>query len=140
MTLWYTFCSFGNIFFGFWYREPRKIWQPWFCLHDSKVLAGAELMKTSFRLYVQKQIFAQKKDLRKMRSLKFSTELKMKVLPDFSRYDIPKRGEMYQKTTKLPKGRIIYRMAIIYSKWPLNMLKFSISRPSKIYPNLDFWV
>jgi hypothetical protein len=27
----------------------------------------------------------------------------------------------------------------IYSKWPKNFQTFSIPRPSKIYPNCDFW-
>jgi hypothetical protein len=30
-------------------------------------------------------------------------------------------------------------MAVIYSKWPKNIPNFSIPRPSKIYPNWDFW-
>jgi hypothetical protein len=30
-------------------------------------------------------------------------------------------------------------MAVIYSKWPKNVPTFSIPRPSKIYPNWDFW-
>jgi hypothetical protein len=29
MTIWYILCSFGT-FFRFWYRVPRKIWQPCF--------------------------------------------------------------------------------------------------------------
>jgi hypothetical protein len=28
MTIWNILCSFGT-FFRFWYRVPRKIWQPW---------------------------------------------------------------------------------------------------------------
>jgi hypothetical protein len=60
-------------------------------------------------------------------------------LPDFSWYNIPKRVKMYQNGGK-------------YTKWPLNMLNgrkinpgcyiptFSIGRPSKIYPKLDFWL
>jgi hypothetical protein len=30
-------------------------------------------------------------------------------------------------------------MALKYSKWPQNIATFSILRPSKIYPNWDFW-
>jgi hypothetical protein len=29
-------------------------------------------------------------------------------------------------------------MAVMYSKWPLNLPTFSIPRPSQIYPNWDF--
>jgi hypothetical protein len=32
-----------------------------------------------------------------------------------------------------------YQMAIIYSKWVKNIPTNSITRPSKIYPNWDFW-
>jgi hypothetical protein len=37
-------------------------------------------------------------------------------LPDFSKHNIPKRGKIYQITTKLPNGYKIYQMAAIYSK------------------------
>jgi hypothetical protein len=30
-------------------------------------------------------------------------------------------------------------MSVIYSKWPYNIPTFSLSSPSKIYPNWDFW-
>jgi hypothetical protein len=30
-------------------------------------------------------------------------------------------------------------MTVKYSKWPKNISAFSILRPSKIYPNWDFW-
>jgi hypothetical protein len=40
---------------------------------------------------------------------------------------IPKRGKIYQITTTLPNGHKIYITAL------------SILRPSKIYPNWDFW-
>jgi hypothetical protein len=30
-------------------------------------------------------------------------------------------------------------MAVKYSKWSYNIPTFSIPRPSKIYPNCDFW-
>jgi hypothetical protein len=39
-------------------------------------------------------------------------------LPDFSCHNIPKRVEMYQIATKLPNGRNIFQMTVIYSKWP----------------------
>jgi hypothetical protein len=55
-------------------------------------------------------------------------------LPDLSRYNKPKKRKIYQVTNK-------------FQKWPYNLrnghyicfLTFSISRPSKIYPNWDFW-
>jgi hypothetical protein len=30
-------------------------------------------------------------------------------------------------------------MAVKYSKWAYNIATFCIPRPSKIYPNFDFW-
>jgi predicted metalloenzyme YecM len=39
---------------------------------------------------------------------------------------------MYQIATKLHKP-------IKYSTWPNNIPTLPIPRPSKIYPNLDFW-
>jgi hypothetical protein len=59
-------------------------------------------------------------------------------LPDFSWYNIPKGGKIYQMTTK-------------YTKWPLHIsngrkidqmnIKCTniFQRPSKIYPNWDYW-
>jgi hypothetical protein len=38
-------------------------------------------------------------------------------LPDFSLFNIPKRGEIYQMSTKLPSGHKLYQMTVIYSKW-----------------------
>jgi hypothetical protein len=45
-------------------------------------------------------------------------------LPDFSGYNISKRGTIYQITTKynkwpknIPNGRKIFQMAIKYTKW-----------------------
>jgi hypothetical protein len=32
-----------------------------------------------------------------------------------------------------------YQMALIYSKWPWIIQTFFIPRPSKNYPNSDFW-
>jgi hypothetical protein len=49
-------------------------------------------------------------------------------LPDFPRYNKPKRGKIYQMATK-------------YNKWPQNIPNghtFSIPKPSKIYPNCEF--
>jgi hypothetical protein len=39
-------------------------------------------------------------------------------LPDVSWCKIPKRGKLYQMTTKLPNGHKIYQMAIKFTKWP----------------------
>jgi hypothetical protein len=36
MTIWQILCSFGT-FFLVWYNVRRKIWQPWFSLHDVKM-------------------------------------------------------------------------------------------------------
>jgi hypothetical protein len=33
----------------------------------------------------------------------------------------------------------MYQMTVIYSTWQENTSTFSIPRPSKIYPNWDFW-
>jgi hypothetical protein len=60
-------------------------------------------------------------------------------LPDFSWHNIPKRGKIYQITTKLPNFLQIAQMSITYSKWSYNIQSFSILRPSKIYPNWYFW-
>jgi hypothetical protein len=30
-------------------------------------------------------------------------------------------------------------MAVNYTKWPKNIPTFSIPRPSKLYPNWEFW-
>jgi hypothetical protein len=60
-------------------------------------------------------------------------------LPDFSLYNIPNK-----------RGGGIYQIAIKYPKWPQNIQNGCkidhkicqhrrIARPSKIYPNLDFW-
>jgi hypothetical protein len=40
-------------------------------------------------------------------------------LPDFSWYNVPKRGEkICQMTTKLPNAHWMYPMVVKYSKWP----------------------
>jgi hypothetical protein len=60
-------------------------------------------------------------------------------LPDLFWYNIPRRK-------KLPNYHKIYQMSIKYTalqqnipKGPLNIPTTSIARPSKIYPNLDYW-
>jgi hypothetical protein len=59
---------------------------------------------------------------------------------------IPKPGKMYQMNTKctewsenIPNVCKISQMSVKYSKWPKNMSTCSNLRPSKIYPNWDFW-
>jgi hypothetical protein len=47
--------------------------------------------------------------------------------------NVPKLSE------NVPNGHKISQMYINYSKWPSNILTFSNLRPSKIYPNWDFW-
>jgi hypothetical protein len=49
-------------------------------------------------------------------------------LPDFYCYSIPKRKN-------IPNDQQIYQMAIKHPKRPTS----SIARPSKIYPNWNFW-
>jgi hypothetical protein len=39
----------------------------------------------------------------------------------------------------IPKGNKIFRTAVKYTKWTLNIPTSSLARPSKIYPTLDFW-
>jgi hypothetical protein len=45
-------------------------------------------------------------------------------LPDFSLFDIPKHGEIYQIVIKIPNGNKIHRIAVIYSKWAENIPTF----------------
>jgi hypothetical protein len=60
-------------------------------------------------------------------------------LPDFSWYNKPKREKIYQITMKwpqnIPNSRKIDQMAICI----IHITTSSIARPSKIYPNRDFW-
>jgi hypothetical protein len=42
-------------------------------------------------------------------------------------------------TTTLPNGHKTYQMGVKYTKRRWNIPTFSILRPSKIYPNWDFW-
>jgi hypothetical protein len=61
-------------------------------------------------------------------------------LPDFSLYNIPKWGKIYQIATKLSNGHKIYQMAVnIPNDHRHNIPTFFIPRPSQIYPNFDFW-
>jgi hypothetical protein len=39
----------------------------------------------------------------------------------------------------LSNGHKLYQIAINHTKWPFNMLTSFIARPSKLYPNRDFW-
>jgi hypothetical protein len=54
---------------------------------------------------------------------------------DFSRYNTPKWGKIYQMTTKVPNGHKIYHLAV---KMAIKIPTSSFARPSKIYPNWDF--
>jgi hypothetical protein len=56
------------------------------------------------------------------------------------------QGKIYQMITKctkrtsnIPNGHKMYQTDIKYTKWPLNVSKFFVSRLSYIYPNLSFW-
>jgi hypothetical protein len=60
-------------------------------------------------------------------------------LPDFSWYNLPKRGKIYQTTTQYTKMSIIYQMAVKLTKCPKNTPTSFIARPSKMYPNWNFW-
>jgi hypothetical protein len=53
-------------------------------------------------------------------------------LPDFPWYKTPKREKYTKWQQNIPIGRKIYQMA-------KNMPTSSITRPSKMYPNWDFW-
>jgi hypothetical protein len=49
--------------------------------------------------------------------------------------NIPNDHKLYQTTINY-----LYQMVINYSKWSQNLQTFFILRPSKIYPNWDFWL
>jgi hypothetical protein len=53
-------------------------------------------------------------------------------LPDFSWYNIPKQKKYTKGPHNVPNGHKI-------TNWPQNMPTSSITGPSKIYPNWDFW-
>jgi hypothetical protein len=58
-------------------------------------------------------------------------------LPDFSGYNIPKRGE---NIPNYQHGHKIFQGTVKHSKCPENIPTFlPIPRPSNIYPNWDFW-
>jgi hypothetical protein len=46
---------------------------------------------------------------------------------------MPNYHKVYQMAIKT------YQMFVKYYKWPKNTRTFSIPKPSKIYPNKDFW-
>jgi hypothetical protein len=49
-------------------------------------------------------------------------------------------GKKYTKWPQtIPNDHKLYQMALKLSKWSLNIPTFSIPRPSKIYPDWDFW-
>jgi hypothetical protein len=60
-------------------------------------------------------------------------------LPDFSSCIKPKPEKCTKGTQIVPNGHKISQMAVKYSKWPQNISTFSNLRPSKRYPNWDFW-
>jgi hypothetical protein len=60
-------------------------------------------------------------------------------LPDFSRYKIPKREKYTKLPQNIPNVNKIYQKSVKWTKCPKNIPTSSIARPSKIYPNLDFW-
>jgi hypothetical protein len=63
-------------------------------------------------------------------------------LPDFSLSKHTKMGKIYQRTTKYTKRTYVctlYQFALKCAKWSQNIQTVSSQRPSKIYPNRDFW-
>jgi hypothetical protein len=45
-----------------------------------------------------------------------------------------------KRTQNVPYDHKISQLSVKHSKWPSNMSTFSNPRPSKIYPNWNFWV
>jgi hypothetical protein len=87
--LW-SFCRFcGHLLyiFPFWYVVTRKIWQPWRRINHSPHFHCA-LEMSAGALKLNKHL--------KVRE----TQVGSAGLPDFYWYKIPKRGKMYQITTK----------------------------------------
>jgi hypothetical protein len=60
-------------------------------------------------------------------------------LPEFPWHNIPKWGKYTKLPQNIPNYHKIYQMTTKYTKWPQNKPTLSITRPSKIYPNWDFW-
>jgi hypothetical protein len=61
-------------------------------------------------------------------------------LPDFTWYMIPKdRKKCTKWTLNVRIGPKISQRSVKCSQWPSNISTFSHPRPSKIYPNWDFW-
>jgi hypothetical protein len=92
-------------------------------------ISGADFTKQCFPRYM------------KLTSLR-TEHLSDSGLSDFSWYNIPKRQKIFQMTTNYTN------MAVKYIKWHLNipygnkyryLPTLPIPRPSKIYPNWDFW-
>jgi hypothetical protein len=54
--------------------------------------------------------------------------------------NIPKREKYNKWPQTIPNGHKVYQMAMKYSKWSYNIPTFTFQSPSKIYPNLGFWV
>jgi hypothetical protein len=52
---------------------------------------------------------------------------------------IPKPEKCTKSTQNVPNGRKISQSFLKYYKWPQNISTFTHLRPSKIYPNWDFW-
>jgi hypothetical protein len=52
-------------------------------------------------------------------------------------------GAAYQNRKNVPNNHKIYQMVTKYTEWLYNRPKCrkisSLARPSKIYPNMDFW-
>jgi hypothetical protein len=59
-------------------------------------------------------------------------------LPDFSFYNIPKRGKLTKLPTNIPNDHNMFHLAEKFTKQPFNIPTSSIASPSKIYPDWDF--
>jgi hypothetical protein len=60
-------------------------------------------------------------------------------LPHFSWYKHTKMEKYTKWLQTIPNGHKLYQMVVNYSKWWQSMTTFSSPRPSKFYPNWDFW-
>jgi hypothetical protein len=65
--------------------------------------------------------------------------LKIYHLATLLSHGIQKRGKIHQMTTYNTKWPKIYLMVGKLTKLPQNIPTSSIVRPSKIYPNWNFW-